>query len=482
MNQPRAEQAEPVRTSDPLRKSVVKLFTVTRKPNHYEPWSHGYQHASGGSGCIIDGQRILTNAHVVTNAVFIQALKNGDVKKYVAKVEHVSHDEELAVLTVDDPSFFEDTLPVSWGGLPTRQDRVHVYGFPIGGNELSITAGVISRVEVISYTHSRRWLLALQTDAAINPGNSGGPVFNDGKLVGVAFQSHERTTAQSTGYVVPMPVIEHFRREVEVGECLGVPALGVNWQKIESEALREHARLKPGQSGVLISRVMYGGSAAGVIREGDVLLSVSGTRLEQDGTIILRGEDRVDFSHLVSQRRIGESLTCEILRGGKKLKVKLKMRGPSSLVPLPRPERQPTYFVFAGLMFVPLTAEYLASWEWKDVDVRFQHLYRDGLQTPQRREVVVVSHVLAHAANQGYHDIRGAIVERVNGKPIREMSDVVRAVKKPKGKLHVIEFDNALYTFGSHVALKASEIARATREVLSTYGVTKDRSADLENL
>jgi S1-C subfamily serine protease len=482
MTAPSAPKVERVQTGDPLRKSVVKLFTVTRKPNHYEPWSHGYQHASGGSGCIIDGHRILTNAHVVTNAVFIQALKNGDVKKYVAKVEHVSHDEELAVLTVDDPSFFDDTLPVSWGGLPMRQDRVHVYGFPIGGNELSITAGVISRVEVISYTHSRRWLLALQTDAAINPGNSGGPVFSDGRLVGVAFQSHERTTAQSTGYVVPMPVIEHFRREVGAGEVLGVPSLGVYWQKIESDALRDYARLKLGQSGVLITRVMYGGSAAGVIYEGDVLLSVSGTRLEQDGTVVLRGEDRVDFSHLVSQRRIGETLSCELLRKGKRVKVKLKMRPPSSLVPLPRPERLPTYFVFAGLMFVPLTAEYLASWEWKDVDVRFQHLYRDGLQTKDRREVVIVSHVLAHSANQGYHDIRGAIVERVNGKPVREMRDVVRAVKRPAGKLHVIEFDNALYTFGSHVALKAADVPRATREVLATYGVTRDRSGDLEGV
>lgn len=473
---------ERVHRSDPLRKSVVKLFTVTRKPNHYEPWSHGYQHASGGSGCIIDGHRILTNAHVVTNAVFIQALKNGDVKKYVAKVEHVSHDEELAVLTVDDPSFFEDTRPVEWGGLPLRQDRVHVYGFPIGGNELSITAGVISRVEVISYTHSRRWLLALQTDAAINPGNSGGPVFGDGKLVGVAFQSHERTTAQNTGYVVPMPVVEHFRREVAAGAVLGVPSLGIFWQKIESEALREFARLKAGQSGVLVSRVMFGGSAAGSIREGDVLLSVAGVPLEQDGTIVLRGEDRVDFSHLVSQKRVGEKLAVELLRKGVKLKVKVTMKPPSALVPLPKPERVPSYFVFAGLMFVPLTAEYLASWDWKDVDVRFQHLYRDGLQSQKRRQVVIVSHVLAHSANQGYHDIRGAIVASVNGKPVRELSDVVRAVKRPKGKLHVIEFDQALYTFGSTVALKASDVVQATREVLATYGVTKDRSADLEGV
>src|SRR5581483_1915504 len=205
-------------SDDPLRKSVVKLFTVTRKPDYYQPWSFGYQRTSGGSGCIVEGRRILTNAHVVTNAVFVQALKPGDVKKYTARVEWVSHDEELALLTVDDAGFFDDTLSVQWGGLPFRQDTVRVYGFPIGGNELSITEGVVSRIECITYTHSRRQLLALQTDAAFNPGNSGGPVFMDGKLVGVAFQAHEKTTAQSIGYVVPMPVIEHFRREADTGK------------------------------------------------------------------------------------------------------------------------------------------------------------------------------------------------------------------------------------------------------------------------
>lgn len=473
---------ERVVRDDPLRKSVVKLFTITRKPNHYEPWSHGYQHASGGSGCIIEGKRILTNAHVVTNAVFIEALKNGAVKKYVAKVEYVSHDEELAVLTVDDPTFFDDTAPVQWGGLPVRQDRVHVYGFPIGGNDLCITAGTISRVEVISYTHSRRWLLALQTDAAINPGNSGGPVFSDGKLVGVAFQSHERTTAQNTGYVVPMPIIDHFRREVAAGAVLGVPSLGIYWQKIESDGLREYSGLKAKQTGVLVSRVMFGGSSHGIVREGDVLLAVGGTRLEQDGTIVLRGEDRVDFSHLVSQKRVGEKLGLELLRKGERVKLQVVMKGPTPLVPLPRPDRQPTYFVFGGLMFVPLTAEYLASWEWKDVDVRFQHLYRDGRQSPKRREVVIVSHVLAHPVNQGYHDIRGGIVDKVNGKHIREMADVVRALRKSVGGLHVIEFDQSLYTFGSTVALKAADVERATKEILATYGVTKDRSADLEKI
>ncbi|MCY0725815.1 hypothetical protein OVW19_29165, partial [Klebsiella pneumoniae] len=57
--------------SEHLRRSVVKIFTVTKKPNYYQPWDFGYQKSSGGSGCIISGKRILTNAHVVSNQVYV---------------------------------------------------------------------------------------------------------------------------------------------------------------------------------------------------------------------------------------------------------------------------------------------------------------------------------------------------------------------------------------------------------------------------
>ena len=477
--------------NDPLRRSVVKLFTTTRKPDFYQPWAFGHQRPSGGSGSVVEGKRILTNAHVVRNALFIQVLKAGDVKKYTARVEFVNHDEELALLTVEDESFFEGTIPVQFGGLPFRQDKVRVYGFPIGGNDLSVTEGVVSRIELIAYTHSTRHLLALQTDAAINPGNSGGPVFMDGKLVGVAFQAHNATTAQSTGYLVPMPVIEHFQRQVAAGVCDGVPSLGLQWQKIENEALREFVRLGKGQTGVLVTRVVYGGSSAGVLREGDVLMSIDGSRVEQDGSIELRGEDRVGFSHAVSQHLMADKIALQILRNGRLKTVAVTLQGPSSLVPRPHHERQPTYLMFAGLMFIPLTSEYLAAWDWSEVDARYKHFYSHQLPSPKRKEVVLLSHVLAHKVNAGYHQIRGAVVQRVNGKPIREMKDLVRALKKPVGKHHVIEIDNnqedgASLDYhsasGTHVILRASQIADATGEVLAAYGVTRDRSADLDEI
>ena len=214
-------------SAEKLRRSVVKLFTVIREPSYYSPWELAYQHNSGGSACIVEGNRILTNAHVVAHQLYVQALKPGDTTKYTARVLHVDHDRELALLAVDDPTFFEGTVPVELGELPARNANVQVYGFPVGGNELCTTAGVVSRIEVRTYTHSQRDLLALQTDAAINPGNSGGPVFMDGKLIGIAFQSYKRKDLEKAGYVVPVPILRSFFDDLADGEVSGVPDLGI---------------------------------------------------------------------------------------------------------------------------------------------------------------------------------------------------------------------------------------------------------------
>ena len=76
--------------------------------------------------------------------------------------------------------------------LPLLRDKVFVLGFPIGGDELSITEGVVSRIEAQSYSHSHARALAVTVDAAINSGNSGGPVVSQdtGEVVGVAFQGY----------------------------------------------------------------------------------------------------------------------------------------------------------------------------------------------------------------------------------------------------------------------------------------------------
>ena len=195
--------------------SLVKVFVNKNSMDYLNPWqSHGGQMVTG-SGCIIAGNRILTNAHVVNDHTFIQVRRESDPEKYVATVEAIGQDYDLALLRVEDPEFFRGVSPMEFGELPNLQDAVTVFGYPMGGEQLSITAGVVSRIEVVPYAQSGRELLSIQIDAAINPGNSGGPVLKGDQIVGVAMQ--ELPSSQNIGYMIPVPVIAHFLEDVRRG-------------------------------------------------------------------------------------------------------------------------------------------------------------------------------------------------------------------------------------------------------------------------
>ncbi|MFC1521647.1 PDZ domain-containing protein [Elusimicrobiota bacterium] len=474
LNSPKAFASE-----KDVKNSVVQFFTVSKKPSYYQPWDTGYQQNFGGSGCIIKGNRVITNAHVVSDQVYVQLRKAGETKKYTAQVEHVAHDSEVAILKVADPSFFKGTKPVEFGALPRQRDKVAAYGFPVGGNDLSITEGVVSRIEVQDYTHSRRDLLAIQTDAAINPGNSGGPVFKDGKLIGISFQSYSGSDVENIGYIVPITHITRFLEDIKNGAYDGVPDLGVYWQKLESESLRTFYKLKEGQSGILITRVIYGGSAWNILKEEDVIVSVEDHRVANNGTVSFRKDERLLFSYLVHEKQLGDKVSLKVIRKGAVIELVIPLKKFKLLVTGPHYDKQPTYFIYGGLVFMPLTYNFMKTWEWEDLYPRFKYYLDEKLPSPDQKQIIIISQALAHDINVGYHGIDQVVVEKINGKAITRMQDVIKAFEKPMGSYHVIEIDAHNYS-GTRIVLNANKTDEATKQILAQYRIAQDRSNDLK--
>jgi len=148
-----------------IQDSVIKIYTTQAAPDYFTPWRLLTPRQSSGSGSVIKGNQILTNAHVIANASYVQAQKHNDPRRYLARVVFVSHDADLALITVDEPGFFDDLEPLALGKLPEPQREVSVYGYPMGGKSLSITKGILSRVEQQIYAHAGAYLLAGQIDA-----------------------------------------------------------------------------------------------------------------------------------------------------------------------------------------------------------------------------------------------------------------------------------------------------------------------------
>jgi S1-C subfamily serine protease len=218
-----------------LRGAVVKVFATVQGANEWEPWNGGPIDSHSGSGVVLEDRRILTAAHVVTRQTVLQVRRHGETRKHDARVLFVSHEADLALLTVDDPAFFERIEPIALGTLPPVGQEVLVLGYPAGGDTLSTTKGVVSRIEHQAYTHSNAVLLAGQIDAPVNPGNSGGPVLVRGCLAGMVMQS--RPGMSDVSYFVPAPVLLRFLEDVADGRYDGVPGLGFHWQALENGLL-----------------------------------------------------------------------------------------------------------------------------------------------------------------------------------------------------------------------------------------------------
>ncbi len=446
--------------------SVVQFFVYSDPPDLTMPWQTEGAALYGGSGVIIDGNRILTNAHVVEYAVGIEVKRADASERFPARVVFISHDADLALVEVEDDRFFDGTRPIPLGQMPKLQQAVQVWGFPEGGRTLSITSGIVSRIEVDSYTQSGRRMLSTQIDAAINPGNSGGPVIGDGDVVGIAMQTLEE--AENVGYMVPAPVVRHFLEDVKDGRYDGFPRLGIRVQDMESQAQRMAAGMRPGQTGGLVMRVDYGGPAYGVLKPHDVLLAIEGHPIANDLTVASEAIGRVHYSMIYQSHQIGERVTVSILRKGQRLTKTIQLRAHAPLVPGRRTTELPRYLVFAGLVFQPLTAEYFDYFREPPpnlVSVPWNH----GV-TRERREVILMQRVLPDAVNRGYQSWEDEVVRLVNGVPPRDMTHLAEIIDQAEGRwLRVLMEDGHLIT------IERAAAHAATERILQSYGIAEDR-------
>ncbi len=464
-----------------LLRSVVKVVCVADAPDYDQPWqSHGAS-PSTGSGAVIEtsrGLRILTNAHCVANHVFVEVRRYGLSQKFEAEVEALGHECDLALLRIEDERFFLGVTPIPIGELPALSTRVSVCGYPIGGERLSLTEGIVSRIELVAYAQSNRELLAVQIDAAINEGNSGGPVFEGGKLVGVAFQALD--DADSVGYMIAPEVVRHFLEDIEDGRYDGFPDVGVTTQPLESRAHRRALGL-PDEcgDGVLVKRVAYGSSAWGALLPGDVLMSVDGVPLGADGAVLLREGELIHFQYVVSQRHVGERMPVSVWRNGTRLSLELALAPPRPLVAEDRYDVRPSFYVYGGLLFVPLTRDFLKTWGdawWQAAPRELVALYESGVVTEERREVVVLQKVLADRVNQGYHDLDNQVIVAVDGHPVRSLRHLVKLVEERPRETFV----RFRVSDGGEVVLDRQEVAARHRALLAKFGVPDDRSPDIE--
>jgi S1-C subfamily serine protease len=466
-----------------VENAVVKIFSTMRFPDPYRPWTKQSPTDATGTGVVIQGKRILTNAHMVNYASQIQIQANQAGDKVSATMEFIAPGIDLAVLKLDDESFFETHPALAMStNLPEIKDPVMAYGYPEGGNNLSITKGIVSRIEFAGYNYSVSGM-RIQIDAAINPGNSGGPAVVGDKMIGLAF-SH-LGQSENIGYIIPVEEIELFLQDIADGHYDGKPALYDDLQTLENPALRQFLKLDKSVSGMIVHKPVSS-DAAYPLKEWDVITRIGEVPVDDQGMIKLRENLRVNFTYEVQKAAKAGTVPLTIVRAGKAMAVQVPVFTKRPQVIPDLETLYPSYFICGPVVFSDASKQFLGSFVGGQNAERWiraltyagnpmlKRLYEPPAFEGERL-VVVASPFFPHALVKDYSPAQTQVVKSINGVAIKNLNHLVQVIRDSKDEFLVLAFDS---TASETCVFPRKELLAATEDILTDNGIRSQGSPD----
>lgn len=454
-------------------RGIVRVEVAKKSNNYAMPWQAGSYGGGTGTAFMVGKGLFMTNAHVIADAARIHISPYADARKIPARVKFVAHDADLALIEIDDDSAFDGIAPLHFSDeLPRLEDEVRAVGYPIGGARLSVTRGIVSRIENTTYSHPRNAAhLTVQVDAAINPGNSGGPVFKGKEVIGVAFQG--LNNANSTGYIIPAPVIKRFLKDIEDGSYDKYVELGASFYPIQNLGMRRYFKLPDNGQAVLVSDIIKGSSCDGVLELGDVVFSINGYPVDSSGMIELDGE-RLKLEELAERSFLGDKLKFSVLRQGKMMELT------ASLTPKRNSEVTgihydaiPRYVTFGGFVFQPLQLNEIIAHKLKAAGfiVEMDEFLNHG-GSMEKKDIVIATRVLPDDVNSSMQNLGRGIVTKVDGVELRGLNHLYELLYQPEnGKdsdFIRIEFLDA----PRPMVFERKSIKAANARIMNSYGIT----------
>jgi hypothetical protein len=256
-------------------------------------------------------------------------------------------------------------------------------------------------------------------------------------------------TRNQSADIVPTAVIRHFLAELDSPAYQGFARLGMTFAPLRDPQLRRYIGMKePG--GIYVADITPRGSAdAAGIKKGDVILAVDGLPLDQDGNYEDPDFGRILFSHLTNTiKHPGAVLAVKILRNGQTIEIPVTMKVANEEPSISAPhlsDEAPKYVILGGLVFIELSRPYLKEWGSKWASSAPQRLiYYDAFQNElpaDRGRIIILSQVLPTPDTIGYEDLENIVVTKVNGRPIKSLTDLSEAAKNPDDGFQKIEFE-----------------------------------------
>lgn len=383
-----------------------------------------------GSGVIIskDGY-IVTNNHVVEGADEI-TVKLNDERELKGRVIGTDPDTDLALLKIEGDDF--PTIPVGDSDALKVGEWVLAVGNPFNLNS-TVTAGIVSaKARSIGTTAANGQAASIQsfiqTDAAINSGNSGGALVNAaGELVGINAMLYSPTGAYSGyGFAIPTNLMTKVVSDLKVYGTVQRALLGIKGGdfttdlQMDDEVVKEMEKRMEElgvEDGILVAQVIEGGSAAGILKENDVITKLDGKKLHKF----------TDLQEALSKHRPGDKVQLTIVRDKKEKEVTITLKNAQGNTKVVKNAGME----ILGAAFKPV-----------DADLRRQLNLGYGL------EVTGVSG--GKMADAGIR--KGFIILKANGQPMKTVEDLEDVLKAATQTPEQVLFITGMFPSGKRAS------------------------------
>ena len=449
-------------------RAVVTIQSSRLHFNFYQPWYNAVRRIAK-NGVAVEGKQILTTADWLQNSTLVRVQRGGRGKWWNARLEWIDYHANLAVVRVDDDAFWNGVVEVPVSTSVVAEGDVQIHRRAKG--RLEHWSSTIRRVAVRSAQRSFVRYMMFEATSDIDSSGWSEVVTRGGEVVGL-------TSAQSKGdrlLIIPAPLIRNVMAAKATDPDSGLGYLDFSYQDTRNPANTEFLGLPGPPRGIIVTQVPSTSAFAGRLRHRDIILSIDGFPIDVEGEYEDPDYGFLAFDNLATRNRLaGDPLTFKVWRDGAEHSFSVPLplaRYENELVPEQVYDRPPQYLVSGGLVFQPLTTDYLRSWGkewWKSAPFRLRY-YLHQPPSLERAHMVILSRVLPDPINLGYQNLVYLAVDRINGQAIVDLPSVRQALQSPQGEFHVIEFmPNSRI---QKLVLDAGELESANERILAKFGL-----------
>ncbi len=450
--------------------AIIHIEVTSKAYNYIQPWERSEKKVYK-SGVVVEGHQIITTADGLADQTLIRLKKQGSGLFSLGRVAWVDYQANLAAITTDESDFWKQLQPARLADPVPITGPVRILRW--NDDQLDNRQGEIERLTVENSVLSFVSVPALKIDSSIPAAGYGEAITVGDKLIGLACaQGGDAITAIPSSFIAPILKAQMAK------SYTGLGYFDFTWDPADNPLNLDYLKLPGPTRGVIVKETGMKPGSVSVMHPRDVLLQIDGYDIDAEGNYRDPQYKKLCLENLSSRGKwAGMDCKFKIWRDGKEQDIVYKLPKAAygdELVPSQSFDKDPEYVLAGGFVFVPLSEAYLRSWgpTWRQQAPFRLSYYGMGKVTAERPQRVVLTQVLPYPANIGYEGLRNMVVDQINGMKIRDISDVLTALKSPVDGFDVFQFESGESV--QQAVLDATQIDDANQQIMARYNIPID--------